>query len=200
MASIAATLNKTNLTAVIPDFISLGESVLFRRLKTRRQQKSATYDIDSESMGVPAGLREVLSFSLTDPVVRLDYVTPDAFDALDLGSGEPRFYTIVGSDILFSPSPAQSYSVRLRYTEGPCKLTSATRTNWILCQHPDAYLYAALCEAAPYLRDDERLPMWQARRDQIIAEINEIQPRPGTHLRMDDLARMSRRHYDITRG
>ena len=201
VAKIAGTLNKTNLTSVIPDFVTLGEAVLFRRLKTRRQQKTITYQIvaDSEGEPIPAEMREVLSFSLTDPARRIEYVTPDAFDDLDLGTGEPRFYTIVGTEFLFAPTPDQSYTARLRYRQSLCKLTAATRTNWLICQHPDAYLYAALAESAPYLRDDERLPMWEARRDRIIAEINAIDPRPTTRLRMDGLASAAG-HYDITRG
>jgi hypothetical protein len=201
LATIAATLNKTNLTAVIPDFVSLGEAVMFRRLKVRRQQQTMDFDLEDESAGVPSDMREVLSLTITDPVSRVEYVTPDAFDDLDLGTGEPRFYTIVGTQLLFAPTPDRSYPMRLRYRQGFCKLTAASRTNWLLCEHPDAYLYAALCESAPYLRDDERLPMWQARRDQIIAEINGLDPRPTTRLRMDGMASLSRAHgYDITRG
>lgn len=201
LEKIAGTLNKTNLTAVIPDFIALGEAVMFRRLKARRQQRSVTFEIDGETLGVPRDMREVRSFTITDPVSRIDYLTPDAFDALPTGTGMPRFYTIIGTQFVFSPVPDQAYEVKLGYRQGLENISATVRSNWLLDQHPDAYLYAALCEAAPYLRDDERLPMWQARRDQIINEINELEPRPTTRLRMDGMASLSRVHaYDITRG
>lgn len=196
---IAGVLNKTNLASVIPDFITNGEAVLFRRLKVRRQDRSVTYDIDSDTLATPSDFREVLSFTLTDPVRRIEYVTPDAFDSLDLGTGEPRFYTIVGTQFLLAPTPDTAYPARIRYRQNLCPLSATNPTNWLLCEHPDAYLYAALAESAPYLRDDERLPMWEARRDRIIAEINAIEPRPTTRLRMDDMATHVG-HHDIYRG
>jgi hypothetical protein len=203
LSKIAGTLNKTNLTAVIPDFVTLGEATLFRRLKVRNEHRSATIELDvgSESYPVPAGLEAVLALSLTSPARRVEYVTPDSFDALRLSAGPPRFYTIMGSQFLFAPIPDQTYEAKLRTRERLCPLNAQTRTNWLLCQHPDAYLYATLMESAPYLRDDERLPMWAARLDQIIQEINETQPRPGTRLRMDELTALPRsRGYDIERG
>jgi hypothetical protein len=44
-------------------------------------------------------------------------------------------------------------------------------TNWLLTQHPDLYLYAALVESAPYLKDDERIALWRAELDRRIAEV-----------------------------
>ena len=44
--------------------------------------------------------------------------------------------------------------------------------NGLYLRHPDLYLYATLCESAPYLQHDERLPLWEARYNQAIAEIN----------------------------
>lgn len=203
LAKIAATLNKTNLTAVIPDFVTQGEASLRRRLKVRHEQRSETVELEAgeQSYPAPRGLVAVLSFALTDPVRGLDYVTPETFDGLNLTTGIPRFYTIMGSEFLLSPIPDQTYEAELRTRERLCALTAASRTNWLLCEHPDAYLYAALVESAPYLRDDERLPMWAARLDQIIREINATQPRPAIRLRTDELASMPRSHgYDIERG
>jgi hypothetical protein len=33
--------------------------------------------------------------------------------------------------------------------------------NWLFTAHPDVYLYGALMEAAPYLHDDARVPIWK---------------------------------------
>lgn len=199
ITKVGATLNKTNLTANIPDFITQGESVLLRRLNIRQQMQSDDYTIDGDEYPTPSGLVEVMAFSLTDPVRRLEYVTPDRFDSLNMGEGEPRFFTIVGSEFLFAPTPDQAYDAKIRYRQRLCRLSSSVRTNWLLCQHPDAYLYAALAESAPFLRDDERLPMWEARLARIIEEINDNEPRPTTRLRNDDLAR-HRGRFNIERG
>ena len=44
-------------------------------------------------------------------------------------------------------------------------------SNPIVTEHPDLYLYGALCEAAPYLQHDERLPVWEARYQQAVREV-----------------------------
>lgn len=37
-----------------------------------------------------------------------------------------------------------------------------TDPNWLLTAHPDIYLYASLVESAPFIRDDERVALWEA--------------------------------------
>ena len=50
-------------------------------------------------------------------------------------------------------------------------LSGGNPTNWLLTTHPDAYLFGALCEAEPFIGNDERFPLWKARRDEIFAGI-----------------------------
>lgn len=49
---------------------------------------------------------------------------------------------------------------------------TVTDPNWLLTAHPDIYYYGALVESAPYLHDDERLPMWEALLEERIADLN----------------------------
>jgi hypothetical protein len=44
-------------------------------------------------------------------------------------------------------------------------------TNWLFTSHPDVYLYAALVEAEPYLKNDERIPVWKAQLEERIGEV-----------------------------
>lgn len=39
----------------------------------------------------------------------------------------------------------------------------ATDPNWLITAHPDVYLYGALVESAPYLKDDARIATWAGR-------------------------------------
>jgi hypothetical protein len=45
------------------------------------------------------------------------------------------------------------------YQEIPA-LSDSQTTNWLLTDAPDAYVYGALTQAAPFLGEDERLPTW----------------------------------------
>jgi hypothetical protein len=40
-----------------------------------------------------------------------------------------------------------------------------------MTSHPDLYLFGSMCEAEAFGVNDERMPMWKARRDEIFEEI-----------------------------
>lgn len=50
-------------------------------------------------------------------------------------------------------------------------LSDTNQTNYLLRGYPDAYLFGALLESAPFIRDDGRLAMWQERFDRAVDEI-----------------------------
>ena len=52
--NIAAWLNRTDLTTVIPDFITLAESSFNEEIRNRKMIKRATATIDSQYSAVPA--------------------------------------------------------------------------------------------------------------------------------------------------
>jgi hypothetical protein len=51
------------------------------------------------------------------------------------------------------------------YYEQPQLLGEDTQTNWLTEYAPDVLLYAALLEASPFLKKDERIQTWQAMYD-----------------------------------
>jgi len=47
-------------------------------------------------------------------------------------------------------------------------LDSSNQSNWFTQYAPQALLYGSLLQAMPFLKNDERIPMWQAQYDKII--------------------------------
>jgi hypothetical protein len=47
-------------------------------------------------------------------------------------------------------------------------LDSANQSNWFTQYAPQALLYGTLLQAMPFLKNDERMPMWQQNYSQII--------------------------------
>jgi len=45
------------------------------------------------------------------------------------------------------------------------------QTNWFTQYAPQAMLYGSLLQAMPFLKNDERMPMWQAQYDKIVAQL-----------------------------
>lgn len=166
-SSVADWLNRTDLTAVVPDFISLAEAQIERTLRTRQMIVRATASIDTEYSAVPADFLETKSIKLnTSPVTALAFESIDALDQLKatayIAPGKPQYFSIVGGQIRVLPVPDATYTAELTYYAKLTKLSSTVATNWLLSQAPDVYLYGALMQAAPYLKDDARITVWSA--------------------------------------
>jgi len=54
------------------------------------------------------------------------------------------------------------------YYERIQPLDSSNQTNWFTIYAPQALLYGTLLQAMPFLKNDERMPMWQAQYDKIM--------------------------------
>jgi hypothetical protein len=48
-------------------------------------------------------------------------------------------------------------------------LDSSNQTNWLTIYAPQALLYGTLLQAMPFLKNDERIPMWQAQYERVMA-------------------------------
>jgi predicted transcriptional regulator len=59
----------------------------------------------------------------------------------------------------------------VRMLAGAPALTDPAGGNWLLSANPDVYLYAALVESAPFLKDDDRVALWRAELDRRVAEV-----------------------------
>ena len=74
----------------------------------------------------------------------------------------PRYYSDYGFDNwLISPTPNAGYPFEVGYLELPEPLTKNNQQNWLSLYIPDILLYASLLQAMPYVKTDERLPVWE---------------------------------------
>ena len=163
--SIANYLNRSDLTSVIPDFITLAESKLNRILRLRVMQKrvSTTTTASDAFIDLPSDFLEMVQFFVdSNPNVVLDYVNPTEIelDNLRETSGKPQQYTIMGSEFKLNPIPDSVYTLKLTYFGKIPALSDSNTTNFLLSNYPQVYLYGALVEAQPYIMNDERLTTW----------------------------------------
>lgn len=166
-SAIADWLNRDDLTSVIPTFISLAEVGMERVLRTRNMLVRATATLDTQYSTVPSDFLEIRTAKLlTSPVQPLTFQSKDVLDQLDAergnGGGKPLDFTVAGNQIRVSPAPDGEYTIELDYYAKLEKLSDSVASNWILASHPDAYLYGALLQAAPYLQDDARAATWNS--------------------------------------
>ena len=175
-SSIADWLNRDDLTAVIPDFISLAEAQMERRLPTQKMVKRANATIDTPFSALPADFLSCKSLVLTStaPVQPLVFLTEDELDAkkwVYRTTGKPQYFALVGNQIEVLPAPDTGYTAEITYVATLAKLSDSNTSNWVLARHPDVYLYGSLLQAAPYLRDDERVGLWSSQYQAAIEDM-----------------------------
>ena len=85
----------------------------------------------------------------------------------------PRFYADYDyAHWLIAPTPSTATSLEILYYELPKLLDETNQTNWITDYAPNLLLYAALLEATPFIKNDERIPVWQAAYDRAAQSLN----------------------------
>jgi hypothetical protein len=178
--AVANYLHRSDLTSVIPDFITLAETKLNRMLRLRAMQDQATGTVAS-SVALPTGFLEVIALTVTSGGTSwpLLYVPPTKLS----GESSTSFrYSIIGDNIYFDPAGTETYT--LTYFKKFAALSAGT--NWLIETAPDLYLYATLMEASPYIKDTKSLQIWGAAMTQLIEDLqradrNEVY---GTNLQM----------------
>lgn len=163
-SAIGDWLNRDDLDAVIPNFISLAEAQFNRTIRHRKMVTRSDATVDTPYFAVPADWLENIRFQLnTDPITPLLYVTPEqaAEERLKYSvANQPLMFTMVGQQFQVIPPPNTGYDAELLYYAKIPALSDSNTTNWLLTESPDIYLYGALVQSSPYLKEDERINTW----------------------------------------
>ena len=183
--SIGDWLNRSDLTSVIPDFISLAEAQIERTLRARQMIVRANASFDAQYGAVPADFLETKSLKLTstNPQTPLEFLSIDALDqkaAEYTASGKPKFFGVVGGQLRIVPTPDSTYTTELTYYAKLSKLSSTNTNNWLLSSSPDIYLYGSLLQAAPYLQDDARIQTWATLYERALNDLQTADDRSAS--------------------
>ena len=175
--SVANYLGRSDLTSVIPDFISFAELRIGRELRTRQMLELTTIATTGgdSTVSLPSDFLEIKDLNIQgNPRTPLTYLSPSAFsrDARADESGKPFYYTILESEISLAPKPDTVYTIEILYYAKPAVLSAANASNVFLVNYPDALLYASLLEAEPYLINDARSQTWATLYDRAIQNIS----------------------------
>jgi len=192
LASVASWLNRTDLTAVIPDFITLAEERIARDLRARRQVvTTALMTVGGvQSVTLPADFLEAenIAITSTSPQAAMSIITPEIMDRkypAGYQTGQPVVYCYLGNTIQFGPTPDAAYTISLDYYQ---RLNIATSTtNWLLTNHPSIYLNACLVEGCAYLMDVDKAQAYDARYN---AAVDDLQLADDTSMRSGSAMRV----------
>lgn len=157
--AVANWLNRSDLEARIPEFISNAESRLNKRVRHRDMEIAApvSFDVGGEAP-LPNDYIEWRMLELdTSPKGRPEFVEPDSREFMFRFRpfAVPQYFTILSDKLKIQP--ATDVSATFYYFQKIPALTDLAPTNWLLTRSPETYLYAALVEGASFLRDNEAL-------------------------------------------
>ena len=172
-------LDRTDLTARIPEFIELAEANFNRVIRQPDMvAKDDAFSLASQYTTLPTDTLEITRIVVdVSPPITLEYLTPEEISerrSVLNSTGRPLYFTVIGGStgqLEVLPSPDSTYTSSIIYYTKIPALTDSATTNWLLDSHPDIYLYGLLVEAEPYLKNDERLPVWASQLDKSLAEL-----------------------------
>lgn len=166
--TLADWLNRADLTMQIPSFIAMAEAMFNNDMRGRTQRGTVTADavIGTQYAPVPVDYLEMQSLFLPGmQFPKLEFLTQSQINSPEYynrwgASGTPRYFTTVGQQIKLLPTPTMDYTFEMTYYAMLPPLGIVNETNWLLAFYPNIYLYGSLLQAAPFLKNDDRLQTW----------------------------------------
>jgi len=178
VADISSYLERTDTQTLekIPTFIMLAEQVIASQIKFlgNLTVNESTMVQGTNIIAKPARWHKTVSLNVTVDGIRqpvflrtYEYLRQYWNEATE--EDIPKYYADYDySHWLVAPTPADAYTFEVLYYERVQPLDSSNQTNWFTTYAPQAMLYGSLLQAMPFLKNDERMPMWRAEYDLII--------------------------------
>jgi hypothetical protein len=167
----------------IPRLINLAERKIARELKVQGFINVVTGELNTGQSVYPKPdrWRDTVSINIGTGATQnerkflftrdYEYIRTYWPNALDTDT--PLFYSDYDySHWLIAPTPDQDYPFEILYYELPPLLDDSVQTNWVTEYAPQLLLYGTLVEATPFLKNDERIQVWQSMYDRAAAMLN----------------------------
>jgi len=167
--------------AKIPTFIMLAEQVIASQIKFlgNLTPMQSTMTANQPVIDKPARWHKTVSMNVTvagekRPVLLRKYEYLREYWPNPTETDVPAYYADYDyTHWLVAPTPASNYTFEVLYYERIQPLDSSNQTNWLTIYAPQALLYGTLLQAMPFLKNDERIPMWQAQYDAIMQTLKQ---------------------------
>jgi len=165
--------------AQIPRFVMLAEQVIASQIKFLGNLTVNTSNMVASQPVIdkPARWHKTVSMNVTVsgkryPVLLRKYEYLREYAPTPTATSIPKFYADYDyTHWLVAPTPTAAYDYEVLYYERVQPLDSTNQTNWFTIYAPQALLYGSLLQAMPYLKNDERMGMWQQQYDLIISTL-----------------------------
>lgn len=189
-------------------FTALAEQDINDRVRARCMVVRATEAVDGQYLTLPCDYLEAVDLRLGNGGPELLYMprsgtaqtiwhhttqapgdpnwsgyAPDYYPIIDgvpWNNGQPKFYSVIGSQMEFVPFPTQdpnnstvpSFPVEMAYYQRQTLGPDDADTTAVLTTYPAIYIYGCLMQAAPFLREDSRVQTWSGAYQSAVTGAN----------------------------
>ncbi|MGD9168559.1 MAG: hypothetical protein PVI97_00680 [Candidatus Thiodiazotropha sp.] len=173
-----ARADDTVFVSRIPDFISLAESRMQRRLDSTDAEDTEVITTVADQFEYPLPQnfkmgRAIRGTTGNGPYL-LKYRTPAQFANEAINRADiATIFTFRGLTLVLNPTPPDDGAEYfIDYLARFTPLSASLPTNWILTNFPDAYLFGTFEQAAAFEKDEEEEARWAGKFNVILGEIN----------------------------
>jgi hypothetical protein len=160
--TLAQSLKILGFINVVTDTMTIGQSVIPKPDRWRATA-SINFGVGTTQVRTPL-------FNRSYEYMRRYWPDEDLTD-------QPKFYGDFDYfNWLIAPSADFAYPFEVSYWQLPALLDATNQTNWTTDFAPNALLHGALLQATPFLKNDERIQVWQGiyDRDVIVLEQQDV--------------------------
>jgi hypothetical protein len=180
--AVASWLHRNDSADYVDDLILLGEDRIYCEVRCREMETSFSTTISSGVLGgFPEPFLGIKDLWLQDGTVKrhlkqvpLSYLREMYNDTSD--ADDPEVYAVRGGTpvVEFGPYPGDADATcgGICWHRPTSHISSTVTGNTLFTGNQGLFLFAALAEAAPYLGQDVRVPMWEAKYQAMKAAIN----------------------------
>lgn len=174
--AVANWLNRADLTTYIPDLVRFGEIRIYRDLRLRTMETALNSTIASGVIALPTDYVDLRYAYVNGATVQFLERKPPEFIytkyPIRSVDGLPKYIAREGENFIFGPYPDSNYTIKGIYYKRLTALSDSNTTNWFTTNAPDLLVFAALIESEVFVKNDVRMPMWQAKYDQVLEQIS----------------------------
>lgn len=186
-----ANRNEPAFMAAIPNLITAAMNRIYSEVESIGFQTSATGNmvIGTNTILKPTDFKKPLSLLYTtlgpSPTVYfLEQRSLEiclAYSPMVGAVGAPVFYStdlnvpalnVGNSTIYLSPTPDMAYPYVLNYLSFPVIFNTQNPTNFLTDRYENLLIYACMVEAIPYLKSDERIPVFESLYNRAVQGAN----------------------------
>lgn len=173
--SITNWSHRDDLSTYLEDIILTAEKWIFRHARTRDMETAFNVTMSSGLCAIPSDFMAAKYLYVDGTPVR--NLAPSSASQIlaryptRSSDSKPYYFAVDGSNLIFGPFPDSDYTVKGTYYARQTSIISAVTT--FFTNNPDLYLWASLAELEPFMKNDKRIGIWTAKRDQTLQNIND---------------------------